>query len=287
MNNLRGAILMVSAMAAFALEDMFFKAATQSIPIGQALIVFGLGGMLVFMLLAKVRGEVIFHRQILSRAILIRSVCEVTGRVFFALAIALTPLSSASAILQATPLVVAVGAIVFFGETVGWHRWGSIIAGFIGVLLILRPGLSGFESASLFAVLGTLGFAGRDLATRAAPPSLSNLQLGIYGFFMLIIAGLILLFWTGPMVVPTTKNSLQLAAIIFTGVIAYYALTAAMRAGELSVIAPFRYTRLIFAMVLGILIFDERPDAITLLGSALVVLSGIYTVMRERKNRAL
>lgn len=286
MNNLRGAVLMVLAMAAFALEDMFFKAATQSVPVGQALIVFGVGGMFVFMLLTKIRGEAIFHREILSRAILIRSICEVTGRLFFALAIALTPLSSASAILQATPLAVAVGAILFFRETVGWHRWSSIIVGFIGVLLILRPGLSGFESASLFAVLGTLGFAGRDLATRAAPPSLSNMQLGIYGFFMLIIAGLVLLFWTGPVVVPTTTNWLQLAAIIFTGVIAYYALTAAMRTGELTVVAPFRYTRLVFAMVLGVLIFGERPDGITLLGSAIVVLSGIYTIIRERKHRS-
>ncbi|WP_420854575.1 DMT family transporter [Sneathiella marina] len=286
MNNLRGAILMVSAMAAFALEDMFFKAASQSIPVGQALIIFGLGGMLIFMLLTKLRGEVIFHPEILSRAILIRSVCEVTGRLFFALAIALTPLSSASAILQATPLVVAVGAILFFRETVGWHRWCSIIAGFIGVLLILRPGLSGFEPASLFAVLGTLGFAGRDLATRAASHSLSNMQLGIYGFFMLIIAGLILLVWTGPMVTPAPAQWLQLAGVIFTGIIAYYALTAAMRTGELSVVAPFRYTRLVFAMVLGVLIFGERPDGITLLGSAIVVLSGIYTILRERKQRS-
>jgi drug/metabolite transporter (DMT)-like permease len=284
MHNLRGSLLMVSAMAAFALEDMFFKAAAQSIPIGQALILFGLGGMVVFILLTKIRGEVIFHRDILSRPILIRSVCEISGRLFFAIAIVLTPLSSASAILQATPLVVAVGAIFFFQETVGWHRWSSIIVGFIGVLLILRPGVSGFEPASLFAVLGTLGFAGGDLATRAAPPTLSNMQLGIYGFFMLIIAGGILLFWTGALMVPDATASLQLLAIIIAGVIAYYALTAAMRSGELSVIAPFRYTRLVFAMILGIIVFGERPDSLTLIGSAIVVLSGIYTILRERSQ---
>jgi len=285
MDNLRGAILMVLAMAAFALEDMFFKAATSSIPVGQALVIFGLGGMFAFIGLTKYRGESVLHPAVLSRPILIRSICEVTGRLFFALAIALTPLSSASAVLQATPLVVAVGAIVFFRETVGWHRWGSIIVGFIGVLLILRPGVSGFEPASLFAVIATLGFAGRDLATRAASPALSNVQLGVYGFFMLTVAGFLLLMWSGQVIYPNAVTWMQLTATIGFGVIAYYALTGAMRTGEVSVVAPFRYTRLVFAMALGILVFAERPDNLTLLGGAIVVLSGLYTVIRERKQR--
>jgi len=285
MDNLRGAILMVLAMAAFALEDMFFKAATSSIPVGQALVIFGLGGMFAFIGLTKYRGESVLHPAVLSRPILIRSICEVTGRLFFALAIALTPLSSASAVLQATPLVVAVGAIVFFRETVGWHRWGSIIVGFIGVLLILRPGVSGFEPASLFAVIATLGFAGRDLATRAASPALSNVQLGVYGFFMLTVAGFLLLMWSGQVIYPNAVTWMQLTATIGFGVIAYSALTGAMRTGEVSVVAPFRYTRLVFAMALGILVFAERPDNLTLLGGAIVVLSGLYTVIRERKQR--
>ncbi len=287
MDNLRGSILMVLAMAAFAVEDMLFKAASQSIPVGQALIIFGLGGMTAFIILAKYRGEIILHPAILSKPILIRSICEVVGRLFFALAIALTPLSSASAILQATPLVVAVGAIVFFGEKVGWHRWGGIITGFIGVLLILRPGLSGFEPASLFAVLGTLGFAGRDLATRAAPPVLSNMQLGVYGFFGLFVAGIVLLFWTGGPIFPNSLVWLQLGGTIAAGVCAYYALTAAMRTGEISIIAPFRYTRLVFAMALGVLVFAERPDSMTLLGSSIIVLSGFYTVLRERRRNRI
>ncbi|OUR79062.1 EamA family transporter [Alphaproteobacteria bacterium 46_93_T64] len=285
MDNLRGAILMVLAMAAFALEDMFFKAATSSIPVGEALVIFGLGGMFAFIGLTKYRGESVLHPAVLSRPILIRSICEVTGRLFFALAIALTPLSSASAVLQATPLVVAVGAIVFFRETVGLHRWGSIIVGFIGVLLILRPGVSGFEPASLFAVIATLGFAGRDLATRAASPALSNVQLGVYGFFMLTVAGFLLLMWSGQVIYPNPVTWMQLTATIGFGVIAYYALTGAMRTGEVSVVAPFRYTRLVFAMALGILVFAERPDNLTLLGGAIVVLSGLYTVIRERKQR--
>lgn len=269
-------------MAAFSLEDLFIKSATKSLPLGQVLILFGLGGMIVFMILTARRGEVLLHPAILSRPIVLRSICEVMGRSCFTLALALTPLSSASAILQATPLIVTIGAVIFFGETVGWRRWLATVIGLGGVLLILRPGLSGFEPASLFAVLGTLGFAGRDLATRAAPQSMSNMQLGVWGFFMLVVAGSLMLNWTGGIIWPSAINLLQIAGAIIFGVIAYNALTIAMRSGEISVIAPFRYTRLVFAMVLGVIIFAERPDSLTLLGSAIVVGCGLYSVFRER-----
>lgn len=283
MNNLRGSLLMVAAMAAFSLEDLFIKSATKSLPLGQALILFGLGGMIVFMILTARRGEALLHPAILTRPIILRSICEVTGRICFTIALALTPLSSASAILQATPLIVTIGAVIFFGESVGWRRWLAIIIGLCGVLLILRPGLSGFEPASLFAVLGTLGFAGRDLATRAAPQSMSNMQLGVWGFFMLVVAGCLMLSWTGGIIWPSANNLAQISGAIIFGVIAYNALTIAMRSGEISVVAPFRYTRLVFAMVLGVIIFAERPDSFTLLGSAIVVGCGLYSVFRERK----
>jgi drug/metabolite transporter (DMT)-like permease len=285
LDNLRGSLLMVAAMAAFALEDMFVKALTRSIPVGQALVLFGLGGMVVFIALARRRGETPFHPAIVTRPILIRSVCEVGGRLCYTLAIALTPLSSASAILQATPLVVAAGAVVFFGQKVGWRRWAAIAVGFVGVLIILRPGMSGFTPASWFAVLGTLGFAGRDLATRAAPVAMSNVQLGVVGFAMLIVAGAPLLAWTGGAVALDGAEWALLAGAVATGVAAYYALTAAMRVGEIAIVAPFRYTRLVFAMALGALVFAERPDAMTLLGSAVIVGSGLYTVLRARRQK--
>ncbi|MCB4454936.1 DMT family transporter [Leisingera sp. McT4-56] len=283
MDTLRGSLLMVLAMAAFALEDMFIKSATASLPVGQILILFGLGGMIIFAAMARAQGHTPWHPGFGTRPMLWRSLAEVVGRLCFTLAIALTPLSSASAILQATPLVVAAGAVVFFGETVGWRRWLAIGLGFAGVLLILRPGLSGFEPASLFAVAGTLGFAGRDLATRAAPKDMSNNQLGFLGFAMLVVAGIIALGWTGGAVWPAPRNWLDIAAATVIGVIAYNALSGAMRAGEISVIAPFRYTRLVFAMVLGVLVFGERPDALTLIGSAVIVGSGVFTLLRSRK----
>jgi drug/metabolite transporter (DMT)-like permease len=275
----------VAAMAGFAVEDMFLKFAARSLPVGQILIMFGGGGMLAFAVLTKLRGEQVFHPAILTRAILVRAVFEVMGRLFYTLAIAFTALSSASAILQATPLVVVAGAALIFGERVGWRRWAAILVGFTGVLIILRPGLEGFTVASLLAVAGTIGFAGRDLATRAAPPVLSNLQLGVYGFAMMVPTGLVLLIFFGSPSVPTITTAGQLMAATVVGVGAYYALTAAMRMGDVGVITPFRYTRLVFALILGVALFGERPDGFTLLGSAVIVASGIYTLIRGRKAK--
>ena len=285
--NLRGSLWMVAAMAGFSVEDMFLKSAAASLPVGQILMIFGMGGMIGFAVLVARRGERILHPAILTPAILIRCVFEVAGRLFYTLAIALTPLSSASAILQATPLVVVMGAALIFGERVGWRRWTAIAVGFAGVLIILRPGLDGFTPLSLLAVLGTLGFAGRDLATRAAPPVLSNLQLGVYGFAMMVPTGALLLAVSGGAAVPSALAAGQLAAATAIGVLAYYALTSAMRMGEVSVVTPFRYTRLVFALILGASVFGERPDVATLLGSAVIVTSGIYTLLRSRRVDAM
>jgi len=276
---------MVLAMACFSIEDAFIKAAAKTVPLGEILFLFGLFGTTIFILLTLRRGEKIFHPAILTRPIFIRSICEIIGRLFFSISLVLIPLSSLSAILQATPLIVVMGAAIFFGEKVGWRRWSAILIGLIGVLMIIRPGLDGFQPASLFAVLGTLGFAGRDLATRAAPKVLSNMQLGVYGFFILIPTGLIILFFNGEtakLVLPNSIASLQIIGTIIFGVTAYYSLTVAMRIGEVSVITPFRYTRLVFALLIGVTLFGERPDTLTLLGSAIVITGGIYTLLRNK-----
>lgn len=281
--NTRGSLFMVAAMAGFAVEDMFIKAATRTLPVGEVLMIFGSGGMILFALLALRRGERVLHPAILSRTILARGGFEVAGRLFHTLAITFTTLSATSAILQSTPLIVVAGAAVLFGERVGWRRWAAVGVGLAGALVILRPGVAGFTALSLLAVIGTIGFAGRDLATRAAPPALSNLQLGVWGFFAMVPTGAVLLAATGGAAVPAPHEAAPLIAAIAVGVGAYWMLTRAMRTGDVSVVTPFRYTRLVFALILGAAVFSERPDAATLLGSAMIVASGLYTLTRARR----
>lgn len=276
---------MVTAMAGFAVEDLLLKIVARTLPVGQILMIFGLGGALAFALLARARGERVLHPAALSRPVIVRAGFEVTGRLFYTLAIALTPLASASAILQATPLVVVAGAALIFGETVGWRRWSAICFGFAGVLVILQPGLEGFSVLSLLAVIGLIGFAGRDLATRAAPPELTSLVLGVYGFAAMVPAGALLLGWTGGAKVPDGANAGALLAATTVGVAAYFALTLAMRTGEVSAVTPFRYARLVFALILTTLFLHETPDGWTLVGAAMVVASGLYTLARANRRR--
>jgi len=284
--NLKGSLFMVAAMAAFAVEDMLLKHASASLPVGQVMVIFGLGGMAAFAALARARGEGFGLRIGLTRTMAVRSGFELFGRLFYTLAIALTPLSSASVILQATPLVVMAGAALFLGEAVGWRRWLAVGVGFAGVMMVLRPGLEGFSVLSLLAVAGMIGFAGRDLATRAAPPAMGNFQLGLWGFAMVTIAGAGLLAASGGAVMPSAATALVLACATLFGVSAYWALTVAMRTGEVGVVTPFRYTRLVFGVTLGALVFGEQLDAPTLAGSALIVGSGLYTLWRARRLRA-
>jgi drug/metabolite transporter (DMT)-like permease len=278
--NQRGALFMTASMAGFAIEDVFVKAAAQTLPLGQVLLTIGLTGMLIFAAMAARQGEQLLPEAFLSRAMLIRCGFEITGRLFYGLAITLTALSTTSAILQATPLVVVAGAALVFGEKVSLQRWLAVLVGFVGVLVILRPG-SDFTALSLLAVIGLLGFAGRDLATRAAPKGLSNRQLGALGFAMLATAGAILLVVTGGAHVPSGPALLHLAGGTVFGVLGYHALTYAMRTGEVSAVTPFRYTRLVFALVLAMALFGERPDLATWIGAALVVGSGIYALTRR------
>lgn len=279
--NLRGAALMTASMAGFAVEDLFIKAATRSLPPGQIILTMGIAGILVFALMSRRAGEAIAPAAFRAPAMLVRSGFEISGRLFYALALALTPLSTTSAILQATPLVVIAGAAVLFGESVGWRRWLAVLAGLAGVLLILRPGVAGFSALSLLAVAGTLGFAGRDLATRAAPKGLSNRQLGTLGFAMLAVAGALILGWTGGARLPSAAEAGLIAGAAAFGILGYHALTGAMRTGDVAAVTPFRYTRLVFALILAALVLGERPDALTLAGAAMIVLAGLYGLTRR------
>lgn len=284
-DNLRGSLWMIAAMAGFAVEDALIKQASTGLPVGEIMAIFGLGGWFGFLLLTWRRGQRAWTPDILRPTLLLRAGTEIFGRLFFTLSLAYSTLAATSSILQATPLAVTLGAALFFGEKVGLRRWGAILVGFFGVLLILRPLPQSFDPTSVLALLGMLGFAGRDLATRAAPPALSHLQLGVYGFFVLIPTGLALMIWEGGAVLPSPIEALWMFATIIVGIGAYYALTAAMRIGAVSVVAPFRYSRLLFALVLAVIFFAERPDGLTLIGAFIVVLSGLF-MLREGKSTA-
>ncbi|MEX0970236.1 MAG: DMT family transporter [Paracoccaceae bacterium] len=285
MENLRGIILMVASMAGFAIEDMFIKLASDEVPVGQILMTLGIGGTIFFMVALRIRGERFWGRDLLSAAVSLRNLGEIIGSVGFVCALALMPISSASAILQAAPLAVTLGAALFLGEAVGWRRWSAIFIGFIGVMMIVRPGLEGFNVYSIFALVSVAGLAMRDLATRQVAKSISSLRLAAVALIVVIPTGAALSLFTAAPQMPGVSSTLYLLGAISVGAVSYYAVILATRLGEVSVIAPFRYSRLLFALGIGYFIFAERPDFWTLFGATIIIASGVYTFAREQRLR--
>jgi len=283
MENLRGIALMIASMGGFAIEDMFIKLVSATLPISQILAILGTGGTLIFGGLALAKGDRLVEPALFTAPMWLRNLGEMGGTVCFVTAITLIPLAEASAILQATPLAVTLGAAVFLGAPVGWRRWSAILVGFAGVLVVVRPGLDAFQPASLFAVAAVGGLATRDLCTRVAPRTVSSRVLSGYGFAMVAVAGLAMMPFGAAPVMPTGTQVAALTGALLIGCAAYYAITAAMRIGDVSVITPFRYTRLIFAMILGAAVFAEIPDGWTLAGATIIIGSGLYTLARERR----
>ncbi|WGH78473.1 DMT family transporter [Jannaschia ovalis] len=285
-DTLRGAALMVVAMACFAVEDALIKGLTATLPATQIIWMLGLGGALAFAAWLAATGRGVWSAQYLHRTVLMRSGCEVFGTLCFVSALALIPLALASAVIQATPLVVAMGAALFLGAPVGWRRWAAIAVGFAGVMLIIRPGAAGVEPGVLLAVGGMLGLAARDLVTRTMPGAVSGPRLSLHAFAALVPTGLALqLLLAAPFVMPSGAEIGILAIGVAIGMGAYLTIVAATRMGDIAVISSFRYSRMLFALLLGVTFFGERPDAATLAGVTIVIASGLYTLIREARLR--
>lgn len=284
MDNLRGILLVVVAMAAFTVEDMFIKRLSTDMPVGQILIAIGLGSAGVFAGLARLRGHRILVRAAWRPIFLARALCEALAAVFFVTALSLVDISVVASVFQTTPLVITMGAALFLGEEVGWRRWTAIVIGFCGVLLIIRPGLDGFEPRALLVLVSVVMVATRDIITRRIDVAVPSSVISFQGFAVLVPAGALLLaVFPGAPVAPAPIGWAMLGFAVMFGAGAYYCIVSAMRIADASVVTPFRYTRLLFSLLVGVTVFGERPDLPTLTGAALIIATGLYTYLRERR----
>ncbi len=285
-SDLRGIILMVLSMGAFAMADTLIKLVSGTVAPAQIMFLMMAGGSLMFCLIAKLQGARLADRRIFGPVFLVRYLAEVVAMVGMVMALALVPLSAVGAIIQATPLLVALGAVVFLGEKVSWRRWSTIILGFAGVLLIVQPGAEGFDAASLWAVLSMVGLSVRDLTTRMTPRDMASASLAAYSAIAALPFAMAWIVLEGHPFVPPEADWVFLISIILLGSLGYLLLTASIRSTSLSVVAPFRYARLIFMILLGVAVFGERPGLTTLAGASLIVVSGLYMMWRERVAKA-
>lgn len=280
--NLRGALFMVISMAAFTVNDAIAKFVSDSMNMAQVMLVRGIFASMLVGVIAWQSGALTQLRHALNSMVMLRVAGDAAGTLTFLLALQHLPLANVSAILQALPLAVAMGAALFLGEGVGWRRWLAISVGFIGVLIVVRPGVEGFSVHSLLVLACVLFCAVRDLATRRIPEAIPSLLVSAVTSIAITILGAALLpamgGWT-PMQ-PSMVLYLALAAVLV--LIGYQFIIMAMRVGDISFIAPFRYTALLWAIALSIVIFGDFPDSAMIMGSAIIVASGLYTLYRER-----
>ncbi|MEH2674519.1 DMT family transporter [Bradyrhizobium elkanii] len=286
-SNLRGSLFMAAAMASFTVNDTITKAVSAELNIGEILLVRGLVAMVLVAALAWYRDALRSFRALLIWPVGLRVLGEIGGTLTYLSAISQIPLANASAIFQALPLVITLGAALVFGEPVGWRRWLAISAGFIGVLVIVRPGAEGFSQAALLA-LASVGFcAVRDLATRRIPKDLPTVFITLLTTVTVTTAGAVVLVPLGGWR-PLSGNALGLltfAAVLI--LIGYQCIIVSLRTGDISAVAPFRYTALPWAMLTGYLAFGHKPDGPMLAGAAIIVASGLYAFYRERKRDKL
>lgn len=283
--NARAALLMTLSMAAFLVNDMCTKLASQSVNMGQVMLVRGFFASAMLVWLARRNAPAAPWRRLSHRMAVLRTAGDVLATVTYLIALANAPLVSVASLLQALPLAITMGAAIVFREPVGWRRWSAIIVGFVGVLIILRPGFGAFSVWSAL-VLGTVFFCTvRDLATRAIPANIPSLQVSAFTAVSVMVTGGVLMFPMGgwQAMTPATLGILVAAAVFV--LIGYQALTLAMRTGDLSSSAPFRYTALVWAALFGYMVFGEIPDVPTAVGALLIIGSGIFTIYRERKRK--
>ncbi|MBY6114623.1 DMT family transporter [Mameliella alba] len=280
---LRAISLMILSMALLAGADAFFKLATQVAPIGQVMTMVGLGGTMLFIVIAAVMRVPLWTRDALHPMVLLRNLFEIIGAIGLVFGLKYVSLPVFAAILQAGPLIVTLGAAIFLKEQVGWRRWTAVAVGIVGMLMVIRPLGAGFTGWELFAVMGIAGLSARDLVTRLSPAHIPALAISTWGFLVTLLPGGIL--W---LLAPDNSSYAPAALWPILGAVlvttsGYLAITSAMRLAPASIVAPFRYTRLVFTTGLGVLIFGDRPDAWTLAGSALILVAGLYTFLRERR----
>jgi drug/metabolite transporter (DMT)-like permease len=279
--NRRGIIAMSAAMTVFIVNDTLIKIAAETVPAAQAICIRGIFATLLCFAAVLAMGHARSLPHVAAPHVMVRAFLDVLGTFGYLVALFNMPISIATAINMAAPLAICVLAVFWLHETVGWRRWSALVAGFLGVLLIVRPTPSGLDWWALLAFGATVLNGARDIYTRRIGlevPSIiitlsTALGVTLFAGAVAAIEGWQPLTWR--------EFSLLASAALFLA-LGYHLVIVAMRAGEASLIGAFRYTGLLGALVIGYLLWDEVPDILSWLGIALLVGAGLYILHRER-----
>jgi drug/metabolite transporter (DMT)-like permease len=285
--NIRGIIAISVCNLLMLTNDTLLKLVSSEMPLGEIFFSRSIVASLVVLPLIWLGGSFRHIGLLRHRAVGWRMIAEITSAYLFLAALFRIPIANANAILQVVPLMVTAAAAIFLGEKVGWRRCTAIGAGFFGVLVVVRPGLAGFDAYSLIALAAMFFVTLRDMTTRFMPRHLpaplvalaTAITVGLSGPVFGVAAG-------ESWVVPGGRSSGLIVASVFFLVGGYLTAVEFMRHGDVSVVAPFRYTQVIWAIIAGYVVWRDVPDAPMLVGTAIIIGSGVYTFQREHRLSA-
>lgn len=284
-SNQMGALCMVIAMTAYTINDALVKLVGVDLPLSQIMVMRGVLASILLFALARAMGEKLVPRGRREWGfVLLRASCEVAATYFFLNALILMPIANATAIMQAIPLSVTLAAALLLPEQVGWRRICAIIVGFLGMLLIVQPDADGFAEGTVFVLITVVLITCRDIVTRYVPTGVPAMSMAVTTAVGVTLFG-VALSSAEDWVQPSNTQFLLLMGASVLILIGYLFSVLSMRAGDVSFTAAFRYSSLLVALVIGLALFDQWPDGVTLLGAAIVVGAGLFTLLREGQLR--
>ena len=282
-SNMKGAALMTACVSAYVINDAFMKLLFSEVALFQAVFlrnIITVPPILIMAWITKVAIRNLSKHD--KRLILVRVGAEIFTTIAFLTALKHMPLANVTAILQALPLAITMAAALFLAEPVGWRRWSAILVGFVGVLIVVRPGLEGFNIYSLSAFMAIIFLTVREIATRKLKSEVPTITVVLSTAVGSTLFAGIMMIGSEWDTVSAVSWLLILGAAVAV-LIATSLSVMAMRIGEIGFVSPFRYTAMLGAIGLGILMFGDWPDQPTLVGTLIIVSTGIYTFHREQK----
>lgn len=273
---------MSAGMSSFVANDSLVKYVSQSLPSAQLILLRGLFATALLLGVAWAMGSLREVRALRDTRVVVRAGIDATATLIYLTSLFHLPIGNAVAINMATPLVITLFAILLFKERVGVGRWLAIATGFTGVLMIVQPAGAAFNAYAVLCLVGTVFHAARDLMTRTIDPRIPSIVVTLStAVAVTLFSGVWMLFgeWQP---VDWRQLALLAAASVFLSV-GYYLLIIAMRAGEMSLIAPFRYVGLLFALLMGYLVWRDVPNPLAWCGIAFLAAAGYYVLHSQRR----
>jgi len=271
---------MVLAMVMVSSNDALIKSASESLSVSQILLIRGVMACAIFGALIKISGRPLFPRTILDGANVGRGVLEVVTTLCFVTGLSLLPIAIATTLVWTSPILLTLVGALLLKEPVTLPRWAAVFAGFAGVLLITRPFGAGFSWAMILPLLAAFFLALRDFVTRRIDPRVSSFTVTLTTLMLVTAAGGVLSWFYWNPVQAHQMIKLAFAAVLLAG--GFYCMIAAVRLGELSFVAPFTFSAILFALALGYVFWGDVPTPATVVGVVLIIGACLYILRGEQ-----